>query len=80
MPSVSSLSPLLKCVASAPQYTIWTSTLEIASLNLAQDPLERKPGTSVQLMGIVVYKQVSDHVVRGMLAARYHLRHAFHLL
>lgn len=36
--------------------------------------------TSIQLMGVVVYKPVSGGVVKGMLADKCHLRCTFHAL
>lgn len=51
----------------------------LASLSFTGSSGE-KTGHSVQLMVIIVYKQVSNDVVKGMLAAKYHLRYTFHLL
>lgn len=74
-----SLSLLLKCLTFRPHFTVWASVLTLL-LWVSQDPLGRKLGTSVQLMVIIVYKQVSNGVVKRMLTAKYHLRYTFHLL
>lgn len=63
---VFSLSLLLKCLTFGPHCVIGTSALPTGSLSLTQDPLERTLGTSAQLMGILVYNQVNDGVVRRM--------------